>query len=224
MEFALLLLLFVMHAFNMTTENPISFYRFDVNPVEICPKNADEFETAARTRNCSGNGRYLCAPDRNLSNLIEFCTDTKRSLFEKGNCVRLEGTGDLNHYRCVESFVSGCPTEPYTDDEIYKYPACLLLNLDFNCFVANKNCQKRLLNTTEKYFNNSKDDDLLRNAEPETFDGSIKLQIVIFIVNGFLYIAVVTGLVAIYLYKKGKKLVFRNSFHNNFINLLYSCY
>lgn len=75
----------------------------------------------------------------------------------------------------------------------------------------------RLLNTTEKYFNNSKDDDLLRNAEPETFDGSIKLQIVIFIVNGFLYIAVVTGLVAIYLYKKGKKLVFHNSFHNNFI-------
>lgn len=55
-----------------------------MNPVEICPKNATEFETAARTRNCSGNGRYLCAPDRNLSNLIEFCTDTKRSLFEKG--------------------------------------------------------------------------------------------------------------------------------------------
>lgn len=24
-------------------------------------------------------------------------------------------------------------------------PACLLLNLDFNCFVANKNCQKRCM-------------------------------------------------------------------------------
>lgn len=29
------------------------------------------------------------------------------------------GTGDLNHYRCVERFTSGCPTTPYTDDEIY---------------------------------------------------------------------------------------------------------
>lgn len=37
-----------------------------------------------------------------------------------GNCLRLEGTGDLNHLRCVERFVSGCPTEPYADDEIYK--------------------------------------------------------------------------------------------------------
>lgn len=92
----------------------------------------------------------------------------------------------------------------------YVNPACI-----FSYFFL------RLLNTTEKYFNDSKDDDFLRNAEPETFDGSIKLQIVIFIVNGFLYVAVVTGLVAIYLYKrkkykKGKQLVFCNSFHNNF--------
>lgn len=29
------------------------------------------------------------------------------------------GTADLNHYRCVERFTSGCPTTPYTDDEIY---------------------------------------------------------------------------------------------------------
>lgn len=73
----------------------------------------------------------------------------------------------------------------------------------------------RLLTTTETYFNDSKDDDVLRNSEPETLDGSIKLQIVIFIVYGFLYVAVITGLVAIYLYirekyKKGKKkMVFR---------------
>lgn len=64
----------------------------------------------------------------------------------------------------------------------------------------------RLLTTIETYFNDSK----FRNSEPETFDGSIKLQIVIFIVDGFLYVAVITGLVAIYLYKretykKGKK-------------------
>lgn len=56
-----------------------------MNGVERCPMNASDFKKAARTRNCTGNDRYLCAPDRNLSSLIEFCTDTKRSLFEKGN-------------------------------------------------------------------------------------------------------------------------------------------
>lgn len=46
--------------------------------------NATEFKTAARRRNCTENTRYLCAPDKNLTSLIEFCTDQRRSLFGKG--------------------------------------------------------------------------------------------------------------------------------------------
>lgn len=37
-----------------------------------------------------------------------------------GNCVLLDGTGDLNHFRCKDKFNEGCPTKPYNDDEIYK--------------------------------------------------------------------------------------------------------
>lgn len=37
-----------------------------------------------------------------------------------GNCVRLDGTGDLNHYSCVDRFTSGCPTKPYQDDRIFE--------------------------------------------------------------------------------------------------------
>lgn len=59
-------------------------YRFKVYPVEECPLNATEFETAARRRNCTENSRYLCAPDKNLTSLIEFCTDQKRALYGKG--------------------------------------------------------------------------------------------------------------------------------------------
>lgn len=62
----------------------------------------------------------------------------------------------------------------------------------------------RLLTTTDKYFNDSKDGDVLKNAEPETFDGPIKLQIVIVIVYGFLCVAILTGSVAIYIYKREK--------------------
>lgn len=54
--------------------------------------------------------------------------------------------------------------------------------------------------TTDNYFNNSKDG----NAEPETFDGSIKLQLVIVFLYGFLYITILTGSVAIYIYKREK--------------------
>lgn len=61
----------------------------------------------------------------------------------------------------------------------------------------------RLLTTTEFFFNDSKDEAVIENAEPETYDGSNKLQIVIFIVYGFLFVAILTGSVAFYIYKKG---------------------
>lgn len=44
-----------------------------------------------------------------------------------GNCILLEGTGDLNHYNCLEKFNSSCPSEPYYDEEIYKCGLSLLL-------------------------------------------------------------------------------------------------
>lgn len=59
-------------------------YRFKVYPVDNCPKNSTEFQTAARRRNCTENSRYLCAPDKTLTSLIEFCTDQRKSLYGKG--------------------------------------------------------------------------------------------------------------------------------------------
>lgn len=59
-------------------------YRFKVYPVDKCPLNSTEFRTAARRRNCTKNSRYLCAPDKNLTSLIEFCTDQRTSLYSGG--------------------------------------------------------------------------------------------------------------------------------------------
>lgn len=59
-------------------------YRFEVYTVDKCPMNRIEFEEAKMKINCSQDTRYLCAPDRNLSSLIEFCTDVRRSLFGPG--------------------------------------------------------------------------------------------------------------------------------------------
>lgn len=59
------------------------------------------------------------------------------------NCVKLEGTGDLDHYNCKERFNSSCPKTPYYDEDIYKNPACLTINVDKRCFVAEKDCPER---------------------------------------------------------------------------------
>ncbi|XP_048741997.2 ankyrin-1-like isoform X3 [Ostrea edulis] len=125
-------------------------YRFNVYSVSECPTNATTFQRASDRMNCSGTSRYLCAPDNALSNLIEFCTDHPRvSLYGPDNCVRLEGTGDLNHYRCSNTFLYGCPDKPYYDNEIYTNPACLTINTAFHCFVAERDCPKGLPITTE---------------------------------------------------------------------------
>lgn len=72
----------------------------------------------------------------------------------------------------------------------------------------------RLLTSTDKYFNDSKDG----NAEQETFDGSIKLQHVIVFVYGFLYVAGLTGTVAIYIYNREK---YKKGNNGYFVILIY---
>lgn len=143
----------VINAFNIATENPVTTkpYRFPVYPVNECPRSKDEFKTAAQRRNCTKGLRYLCAPNKYLSSLIEFCTDRKISLYQEGNCVILEGTGDLDHYSCVDKFNSSCPLEFYNDEEIYKYPACLEIDRELRCFSADNGCKKREFHTTESH-------------------------------------------------------------------------
>nr|XP_034322048.1 uncharacterized protein LOC109619131 isoform X2 [Crassostrea gigas] len=131
-------------------------YRFSVYPVNKCPGSKTEFQRASQRMNCTKDLRYLCAPNKYLSSLIEFCTNRKRSLYGKGNCVVLEGEGDLDHYRCVEKFNRSCPSTPYYDEEIYKYPACLKIDKELRCFIAENGCNKREFLTTETHLNISK--------------------------------------------------------------------
>lgn len=57
-------------------------YRFEVHVVNKCPGNETAFEKAAEKMNCTG--RYLCAPNKDLTSLIEFCTDRPKSLYLQG--------------------------------------------------------------------------------------------------------------------------------------------
>lgn len=76
----------------------------------------------------------------------------------------------------------------------------------------------RLSTTTENYFHDSKNKDAIEKSKPEKYGGHIKLQIVIFLVYGFLYFAIITGSVCHYKneYEKGNTFsrYFEMLFHN----------
>lgn len=55
-----------------------------------------------------------------LSIFIVFNSKYIIFVYLTGNCLRLEGSGYLNHYSCVERFNNGCSLAPYFDDEIFK--------------------------------------------------------------------------------------------------------
>lgn len=66
--------------------------------------NANQFEAAAKKRNCTEDSRYLCAPDKNLTHLIEFCTDRKKSLYGEGVLIVFESL-QCNAIHLIFNFV-----------------------------------------------------------------------------------------------------------------------
>ncbi|XP_055999581.1 uncharacterized protein LOC125653861 isoform X1 [Ostrea edulis] len=141
-------------------QNYSSFgYSFPVNYAEKCPRTAEEWDNSSRRLNCSKTHVYHCAPDKNLSSLIEFCYPSKGYMFQKGNCLELADVGILNHVKCGH-FSFGCPDKDFSGNEIYKFPSCL--SITANCFTAdveclNKKCLKQGCNGVPKTEDRSTD-------------------------------------------------------------------
>ncbi|XP_065937753.1 uncharacterized protein [Magallana gigas] len=56
---------------------------------------------------------------------------------EKGHCLGIAESGNLNFDRC-HFFAQGCPDEVYYSNEIYKYPSCL--SIQENCYTEDCVC------------------------------------------------------------------------------------
>ncbi|XP_048740261.1 uncharacterized protein LOC125654360 isoform X2 [Ostrea edulis] len=119
---------------------PTSSNIYNISITTECPLNTTSHKDAKLRKNCSGNTRYMCAPYKDLSYLLEYCTSTSRSLFIEGNCLTLQGSGFLDTFNCKKKFVNGCPNTSFHDENLYKFPACNLINTDQKCFLAEKNC------------------------------------------------------------------------------------
>ncbi|XP_062567738.1 uncharacterized protein LOC134229980 [Saccostrea cucullata] len=126
-------------------------------PVPSCPWHPDSWREAGVKLNCSrdqfGRILYQCAPNEGKTSLVEFCLKGSVARIEKGLCVDSLSNGFLGVQNCSH-FDYGCPNRSYINNEIYKYPACLEINTDEHCYVADPSCPNifRVQENTTDYF------------------------------------------------------------------------
>lgn len=131
-------------------------FSFEVNPVNDCPVNKETWEMASARLNCNSTHGYHCVPNKQFTSLIEFCYPKGYKYpFEKGNCLELAGSGILNQVSC-KHFSSGCPDRFFFSNELYKFPKCLSINTNEQCFEADVPCicsraVRKSVNTTIAY-------------------------------------------------------------------------
>ncbi|XP_078309613.1 uncharacterized protein LOC144617989 [Crassostrea virginica] len=73
------------------------------------------------------------------NNAKKTCENDKFNFFS-GNCLELAARGFLNQVPCNLTFSSGCPDKFFYSPELYKYPACLEINTELQCFNADVAC------------------------------------------------------------------------------------
>ncbi|XP_056015748.1 uncharacterized protein LOC125673557 isoform X1 [Ostrea edulis] len=113
--------------------------------VESCPGNSTGFAEASSRLNCSrdqyGNDQYICVPNVNKTALVEFCYGGIMGIRQRGNCLEVSER-ELFKRNCT-GFVDGCPETHIRIGTIYKYPACLRINTDYKCYLADPSCPNK---------------------------------------------------------------------------------
>ncbi|XP_062590495.1 uncharacterized protein LOC134252075 [Saccostrea cucullata] len=113
------------------------------NIVDSCPGNKTEFTDSATRLGCGvdvyGRSQYVCVPNHQRSSLVEFCYKSTTGLFERGNCIEVYESGNLDQTSCLH-FTDGCPENHFFPSDLYKFPACQRVNLQEQCFFADPAC------------------------------------------------------------------------------------
>ncbi|XP_061198294.1 uncharacterized protein LOC133206356 [Saccostrea echinata] len=166
--------------------NIITSYNYDVHPVLKCPENASQWGLASERLNCTTDDtqkyRYHCMPDRDKRRLLEFCYPRVRFPMIPGFCIVLFNNGYMSKNQdtnCTVFTNNSCPDKKYYSDNMYKYPACSLINPQYQCYKFDPSCPP------EDQFTNP-------NMEPTAASGDDAYKIALPVV--FVLIGVVTVL------------------------------
>lgn len=61
-------------------------YDFPVYTTESCPRDEIEWKKRSDTINCTEDNGYLCLPNENITELLEFCYKYPFILIQEGKC------------------------------------------------------------------------------------------------------------------------------------------
>nr|XP_022309221.1 uncharacterized protein LOC111114972 isoform X1 [Crassostrea virginica] len=130
-------------AFNYCRE--LSGYNFPVFTTIACPKDKLEFQERSVDINCTDTKYYMCVPNENFTELLEFCFHPNGVRTSKGLCIYLDNCSAIKLYGC-ENFTDGCPTSWYYSFKPYEYPNCT--RIKNGCFLAEPSCTRKVTEIT----------------------------------------------------------------------------
>lgn len=118
----------------------LSGYSFPVYSTRICPKNEAEWNKRSSALNCSELNGYMCLPNQQLTELLEFCYRERLIWIQDGLCLYLvKNVSKLNGYNC-KNFTYGCHNSSFLSDRIFEHPACT--SIGNGCFLAEASCKR----------------------------------------------------------------------------------
>lgn len=68
-------------------QNKLEGYEFPVYSTKVCPRNQSEWSNRSSAINCTESNGYMCIPNENITDLLEFCYIYPRILIQKGIIV-----------------------------------------------------------------------------------------------------------------------------------------
>lgn len=119
---------------------PLDGYAFTVYTTKLCPRNTTEWLERSTALNCTWRNAYMCVPNENITELLEFCYSLPQIQIGKGLCMFLyKRTSIIDAYECSH-FTEGCPISNYRSKDVHQYQSCVVIAN--GCFLADPSCDR----------------------------------------------------------------------------------
>lgn len=148
-QFWLLRLLFFLFLWSPCQPKQLTGYEFPVYTTNMCPRDETEWSQRSSSINCTESNSYICIPNDNLTELLEFCYINPTTWIPKGVCLYLiKRYSRVDSYKC-NTFKCGCPDINYKATQLIHYKACV--SIGNGCFLADPLCKKEWRDDTTDY-------------------------------------------------------------------------
>lgn len=67
-----------------SSKEPLDGYQFPVYPTKICPRNQAERDNRLSALHCTNFNGYMCVPNENFTELLEFCYSSYKISIQSG--------------------------------------------------------------------------------------------------------------------------------------------